>query len=263
MFRVFSSIRKSLLLRRQGSEGHVAENKTVRYLQYAFGEFLLIVAGILVALQIQNWNEGRKDRAEEQGLLRGLKVEFEEHLDDLNGSIPRMEKYKEDLELFLFYLAQEDIQLSTAQLDRGLDASMRGDNWDPVGTVLDAMVSSGRLELIQDSELRSMLATWESVVDEVTSSENLMRDFLANTLWPLLGEKGLPLARARRISFTQYPDLVPEAIADQQYRAIRGDQEMINMIHMRYHFRSRNIAEHNDALRRVEEILSLIDKQIQ
>ena len=57
MLRVFSSIRKSL----------INEGKTVRYFKYAVGVFLLIVAGILVALQIQNWNEGRKleqDRAD-------------------------------------------------------------------------------------------------------------------------------------------------------------------------------------------------------
>ena len=55
MFRFFRSIEQQLLLRRSPSyEGHVTENKTVKYAKYAVGEFLLIVAGILVALQIQN-----------------------------------------------------------------------------------------------------------------------------------------------------------------------------------------------------------------
>ena len=59
MLRVFSSIRKSL----------IKGNTTVKYLKYAVGEFLLIVVGILAALQIQTWNEGRKDRIEERKLL--------------------------------------------------------------------------------------------------------------------------------------------------------------------------------------------------
>ncbi len=38
------------------------ENKTTKYLLYAFGEILLVVIGILIALQVNNWNEGRKQR---------------------------------------------------------------------------------------------------------------------------------------------------------------------------------------------------------
>ena len=36
------------------------ENKTGKYLKYAIGEIVLVVIGILIALQINNWNEERK-----------------------------------------------------------------------------------------------------------------------------------------------------------------------------------------------------------
>ncbi len=51
MLRIFSSIRKSLF----------QEGKVSRYFAYAFGEIVLIVVGILIALQISNWNETRKN----------------------------------------------------------------------------------------------------------------------------------------------------------------------------------------------------------
>ena len=38
------------------------QNKTGKYLKYAIGEIILVVIGILIALQINNWNENRKDR---------------------------------------------------------------------------------------------------------------------------------------------------------------------------------------------------------
>lgn len=38
------------------------KNKTAQYFKYAIGEILLVVFGILIALQINNWNEGRKER---------------------------------------------------------------------------------------------------------------------------------------------------------------------------------------------------------
>jgi RNAse (barnase) inhibitor barstar len=37
------------------------KNKTGKYLKYAIGEIVLVVIGILIALQINNWNENRKD----------------------------------------------------------------------------------------------------------------------------------------------------------------------------------------------------------
>ena len=40
---------------------HLGENKTKHYLLYAIGEIVLVVIGILIALQIDNWNQSRKD----------------------------------------------------------------------------------------------------------------------------------------------------------------------------------------------------------
>ena len=50
MIRFFSKMRLKL----------AAENKVGRYLRYAVGEILLVVIGILIALQVSNWNEQRK-----------------------------------------------------------------------------------------------------------------------------------------------------------------------------------------------------------
>ena len=50
MIKFFRHIRKSLLM----------ENKTTKYFKYAIGEIVLVVIGILIALQINNWNEHRK-----------------------------------------------------------------------------------------------------------------------------------------------------------------------------------------------------------
>ena len=50
MIKFFRHIRQSLIM----------ENKTSKYLKYAIGEIVLVVIGILIALQINNWNESRK-----------------------------------------------------------------------------------------------------------------------------------------------------------------------------------------------------------
>ena len=52
------------------------DNKPMKYARYAIGEILLVVIGILIALQINNWNEYRKGKATEMQLLSALKTDF-------------------------------------------------------------------------------------------------------------------------------------------------------------------------------------------
>ena len=67
MFKFFRKIRKNL----------INENKTSKYLKYAIGEIVLVVLGILIALQINNWNENRKDRILEKEYLTRIKSDLE------------------------------------------------------------------------------------------------------------------------------------------------------------------------------------------
>ncbi len=62
MIKFFRRIRQNLL----------SENKTGKYLKYAIGEIFLVVIGILIALQINNWNEQRKARIQEHAVLRNF-----------------------------------------------------------------------------------------------------------------------------------------------------------------------------------------------
>jgi len=62
MIKFFRHIRQNLIM----------ENKTSKYLKYAIGEIVLVVIGILIALQINNWNEERKERDQERKILNEL-----------------------------------------------------------------------------------------------------------------------------------------------------------------------------------------------
>ena len=70
MIKFFRHIRKQLIMK----------NNTGKYLKYALGEILLVMIGILLALQVNNWNEQRKDLLEEQKILAQLKIEYEKNL---------------------------------------------------------------------------------------------------------------------------------------------------------------------------------------
>jgi len=59
----------------------------LKYLRYAIGEIVLVVIGILIALQINNWNEGRKNRIIERDILTEIAESLEINAKALNNSI--------------------------------------------------------------------------------------------------------------------------------------------------------------------------------
>ncbi len=56
------------------------DNKPMKYMRYAVGEIVLVVVGILIALSINNWNEGRKSLERERGLLTQMKNNLQYNL---------------------------------------------------------------------------------------------------------------------------------------------------------------------------------------
>jgi hypothetical protein len=108
MPRFFHRIRKSFFLLVPAND---TGQKLSRYLLYAIGEIILVVIGILIALQINNWNEDRKSLRAEKEILTNLydnlgvdsiqfdyyKVQFQE-VDNLHKDLYRYGVKNEDLD---------------------------------------------------------------------------------------------------------------------------------------------------------------------
>lgn len=89
MIKLFHKIRRSLL---EGNKRVTAEpplGRLTRYLLYAMGEIVLVVIGILIALQINNWNEARKTKAFELQILQSFKDGLTQDLSDIDYNISR------------------------------------------------------------------------------------------------------------------------------------------------------------------------------
>ena len=84
MIKFFRRIRQRLL----------SENKFSKYLIYAIGEIILVVIGILIALQINNLNQAKKDRDYETTMLIQIKEALIEDIKNLEGGLESMNKYK-------------------------------------------------------------------------------------------------------------------------------------------------------------------------
>jgi len=65
----------------------LTEGKLKNYVFYALGEILLVMVGILLALQVNNWNEGRKAAKFEQSVLRELHTSLQNNIGQLDWAI--------------------------------------------------------------------------------------------------------------------------------------------------------------------------------
>lgn len=72
----------------------MSENKTGRYFKYAIGEIILVVIGILIALQINNWNENRKLRLAEIETLLEIQTGLSQDVEVLSNNIVLLEAKK-------------------------------------------------------------------------------------------------------------------------------------------------------------------------
>ena len=86
MIKFFKRIRQQLL---QENLSDRQAGSIQKYLLYALGEILLVVIGILLALQINNWNEYRKERIMEKNYLLAIKTDLEKDTAFLHQLYPQ------------------------------------------------------------------------------------------------------------------------------------------------------------------------------
>ena len=77
------------------------KNKTGKYFKYAIGEIVLVVIGILIALQLNNLNEERKNARDLRPALQALQSEIQENIFYLNTQIKNIETDLQELEYFI------------------------------------------------------------------------------------------------------------------------------------------------------------------
>jgi hypothetical protein len=163
MIKFFRRIRQQLL----------SENKFSKYLLYAIGEIILVVIGILIALQINNNNNYNEQRKIEREYLISLQSEFKSNLDKLHLSINdneiRIKALKDLLTLFdisvLDSVSNKSISLMIHPIF-GTDLSYK-----PSLGVLSDIISSGKLNIILNKNLRQKLASFESSIDYLKIQE--------------------------------------------------------------------------------------------
>ncbi len=153
MIKLFRNIRKNLLL----------ENRTSKYFKYAIGEIILVVVGILIALQINNWNENIKLEQQERSYYCKIN-------EDLSSDLINLERSKESLEKRIVVLDRFLINLLKIQDDKSVLlndylAAVRSYHFIPSKAAIIDITSSGKLENLKNQELKNSILNYYSELD--------------------------------------------------------------------------------------------------
>lgn len=187
------------------------ENNLKKYLVYAIGEILLVMIGILLALQVNNWNNHKKDNNQAQKVLLALHDEFKQNKDQLTRINSYHQRVNNGCESLLSFIANFDEIPSKSIMDSIFADYSYFMTFDPYNSVLNAAISSGDIHLIKSDSLKTMLFAWPAMVYDSNEEEQKAKEILfeqKNFYSKFVREKNLWQSRSKSVFESDYLDLL-------------------------------------------------------
>jgi len=161
----------------------LGESKGSLYLIYAIGEVVLVVFGILIALQIDNWNENHKAAEIEQQYLLALKEEFSFNKGELESIMNRNKLNFDYALIILDNTGPENTEITDGEFGSLLTNSLSIETqFDPSQGVLDEITNSGKLGIFSSKELKFALSSWSGILDRVRLQEQELLSMRSRTI---------------------------------------------------------------------------------
>jgi len=165
------------------------ENNASKYLRYAIGEIVLVVIGILIALQINNWNKARNSRIVEQSILKNLKDDFHKNQQEIEVLIFANIKYERNLKKFIEILKISPKRKKIKIADTLTMAAIAAPTYIPTTSTIDVIISTGNIDLIKNEELKTLISRFKREIADLSEDEIDVREIANTQLAPLLGQE--------------------------------------------------------------------------
>jgi len=171
MIKFFRKIRQNLLM----------ENKTGKYFKYAIGEIVLVVIGILIALQINNWNENRKTKNQEINYYCQLVDNLNSDLSNIRLSENSLDVRLETAQRFLINLIKK--QDKKDLLIQDWLGVVRSRSFVPTRAAINDITSSGKLEIISNDDHKTAILDYYVQQDQALDIMNINKNQLIALLF--------------------------------------------------------------------------------
>ncbi|MGB5382661.1 MAG: DUF6090 family protein [Lutimonas sp.] len=157
------------------------DNRPLKYIRYAIGEIVLVVIGILIALQINNWNESRKNTEKENKYLSNINREIINDSLVLESSwFKNRQKKIECLELAKKYVMGDYFPKDTILFINNVGFGGINSRASFIGSsrTYNELVSTGNLSLISNDSIRELIVSYYNNKDFLDEySKNIRSDY--------------------------------------------------------------------------------------
>lgn len=162
MLKLFRRIRQELLYK----------NNFKKYLLYAIGEIILVVVGILIALNINNRNEVRKAEKVERQYLLSLKEEFKQNLIEVDRVLEVCSVIANSTTKLADWTGPNVVGISEKEVALEIANTFASPpKYLPSPGVLNDLISSGNLNKLGNAKLRGHIQEWLVYKEEVKEEE--------------------------------------------------------------------------------------------
>ena len=223
MIKFFRRIRQNLIM----------ENKTSKYLKYAIGEIILVVIGILIALQINNWNENRILKGQETEILKSFRSSIRNDLNSVEKAMHRYDQANESITFLVDYLQKDLLYHDSLAIHFGninADWTLRIDH-----SVFESLKSKG-FNLITNDILKQDIISFYSFAEEglkeTRSRYTAIIEDASKNIYPrhfdALWE---PASREKRQEYLDYKknpdDGIVNLMIPRDYESLKEDYEFL------------------------------------
>jgi hypothetical protein len=241
----------------------MGQNNTGKYFKYAIGEIILVVIGILIALQINNWNQARKSRIQEIKIYKEILSDLNLTLEEVDMDMKSHQKILNKSKVLMEHLIHKNVYNDS--IINYLIASSVDLQVYPKTTGFDALNSIG-LDLL----------TNDSVRIEITNLHQLSLDRIINQGWretpttdlgllidPFLQKHIIPDLEGEQQTLNYEIDSVKiYAPKIRDYQVLLNDNQLIANLNRSIRFRTRKIRRHYNTTQRIQRTIKSIEQEL-
>lgn len=235
---------------------------TGRYFKYAIGEITLVVIGILIALQINNWNEERKRAHQESNILLALKSDFIESKTRLQETmIMQKNVVRRSRALISIYEGESLMPINDSIkmfLEYGAFSWYRA---ELVTSAYDALINTGNSDVIKNEKLNRLLGQYFSILNAGFEDQETSM-FLLNRLMVIAESTLLTLSVPRlreRIGLSQNSDVNKELEA---ITHLFQQDAFFGHLYNKTQLENLRYSIQEDLMNRIIEIISIIEGEL-
>ena len=187
-------------------------------------DFFIVVAGILIAFQITNWNEARSDRVREQQIIERLHSDFEALGQEVDEKIEFMEPLIGTIEETQHLIIEGPKDTDLQRLQNFYETAF---NLPPISGQSDSyeqLVSSGDMNLLRNDQLREELVKHASETRHFIHSDQARREWSRPYIPSIVRLNSLIEVMPMDEAFTQAGSKADFIVAISMYESLFRDQ---------------------------------------